>query len=341
MLIVVILAAACGSSGPARTATGKPAELRIAYQLIPNTALIVKHNRWLEKELGIPVRWIRFDSGASVNQAVASHDVDLGLAGTSSVATGVPAGLAYRVAWIYDVIGSGEALVVRKKEGITSLAELKGKRVAVPFGSTTHYALLAALTKQHLDPNKLDIVDLEPAQIVKAWRDNAIDAAYIWQPSLAKILGQGGQVLLDSAQLAKKGVLTGDLGIVSEEMASDFPAVVTAWLREESRAVDQYRSDPSSAAKAVGAELGIPESEALGEMKGYRFLTVREQLSSSYLGTTAAPGHLVQQLTAAAVFLSDFPQTAKFLKEYKLYQPKPTQADFDHVVDPSFLAKVE
>ena len=335
MLALGLLLAGCGNAASG----GKPAELRIAYQQIPNGALVVKHNRWLESELGIPVRWVRYPSGASVNQAVAGHQVDLGLAGSTSVAAGVPNGLSYRVAWIYDVIGSAEALVVRQSAGVTSLAGLAGKRVGVPFGSTAHFALLEALDRAGLDPQRVDVLDLEPADIVGAWQAGKIDAAYVWQPSLNKILSAGGTVLTDSKRLAEQGVLTADLGVVSEELATGFPTVVQTWVEQENRAVRQIQDDPQQAATAIGAELGLDATETQAEMQGYQYLTASQQLTEPYLGPPGRPGNLVDQLTKAAIFQHDYPQTQKSLKE-KVYWNKPTTDDFAKAVDSSFLTHV-
>ncbi|MGH8801947.1 MAG: ABC transporter substrate-binding protein, partial [Casimicrobiaceae bacterium] len=299
----------------------------------------VKHNRWLEDALGIPIRWIRYPSGASVNRAVSNRQVDIGLAGSTAIAGGVPAGLSYKVVWIYDIIGSAEALVVRDGAGIKSIGDLVGKRVAVPFGATTHYALLEDLTRSHVDMNRVTIMDLEPADIVKAWQNGVIDAAYIWQPSLAKLLNHGGTVLVDSHQLARHGVLTADLGFVSDELASDFPDVVRTWLKQENRAVELIQSDPAKAAQSIGAELGISAPAAQAEMKGYQFLTAREQLSGKYFGKPGQPGRLIDQLTRAAVFQHDYPQTIRFIKE-KLYRPEPTRKDFEEAVDTSFLTQM-
>lgn len=335
VLTLGLLVAGCGNS----TAQSKPAELRIAYQEIPNGALVVKHNRWLESELGIPVRWIRYSSGASVNQAVSDHRVDLGLAGSTSVAAGIPNGLSYRVAWVYDIIGSAEALVVRQSAGISSLQGLAGKRVGVPFGSTAHFALLEALERGGLDPQRVDVLDLEPADIVGAWQAGKIDAAYVWQPSLNTILAAGGKVLTDSGRLAEQGVLTADLGVVSEELATGFPAVVQTWVEQENRAVKQIQDDPQQAATAIGAELNLDATETQAEMRGYQYLSASQQLTEPYLGPPGRPGNLVDQLTKAAIFQHDYPQTQKSLKE-KVYWSKPTIDDFAKAVDSSFLTHV-
>jgi taurine transport system substrate-binding protein len=308
---------------------GKPQALRVAYQAIPNGAMIVKNQKWLEDSLGIPVEWQSFDSGANVNRAVASGSVDVGLAGSSPVSNGIASGLPYKVPWIYDIIGDAEQLVVRKSAGVSDLKGLEGKKVAAPFGSTTHYALLTAMTDAGVDLGKVDVIDLEPDDIVAAWQRDDIDAGYVWNPSLAKLKEQGGTVLLSSRELAEQGTLTGDLAVVRTEFAEQYPDVVAGWLKQENRAVELYKADPQRAAEIVGKELQLPTKEAVSQMEGLIFLDAKEQLSADYLGTPDQPGKLAEQLTT----------TAQFLKEQELIDREPSPDEFKEAVDSQFLQK--
>src|SRR5690348_10982479 len=109
LAIPVLALAACGSDddndgGSATAAASKPAaakapkKITIAYQAIPNGDLVVKHEGWLEKALpGTKVEWKLFDSGGSVNEAVAARSVDIGLAGSSPVSRGLSQPLPYEV----------------------------------------------------------------------------------------------------------------------------------------------------------------------------------------------------------------------------------------------------
>jgi taurine transport system substrate-binding protein len=308
---------------------GKPQALRVAYQAIPNGAMIVKNQKWLEDSLGIPVEWQQFDSGANVNRAVASGAVDVGLAGSSPVSNGIATGLPYKVPWIYDVIGDAEQLVVKDSADVDEVAELRGKKVAAPFGSTTHYALLTALEDAGVGGRAVEVIDLEPEDIVAAWQRDDIDAAYVWNPSLAKLKKDDGEVLLSSKELAEQGTLTGDLAVVRREFAEQYPDVVSGWLEQENRAVELYKEDPERAAAIVGKELQLSPEEAQSQMEGLILLDAEEQLSPEYLGTPDEPGKLAEQLTT----------TARFLKEQKLIDREPSREEFNEAVDPRFLQK--
>ena len=82
------------------------------------------------------------------------------------------------------LIGQAEALVARNGSGIEKVADLVGKKVAVPFVSTTHYSLLAALKHWGVDPQAVEILNLRPPEIAAAWQRGDIDAAYVWDPAL-------------------------------------------------------------------------------------------------------------------------------------------------------------
>ncbi|MGH3360414.1 MAG: ABC transporter substrate-binding protein [Nocardioidaceae bacterium] len=321
---LTLLVTACGGEGIS-SSTGGGDTLRIAYQVIPNSAPIVKHEGWLEDELDMDVEWQQFDAGADVNQAVASGSVDVGLVGSTLVANGIATGLEYEVPFIYDVIGDNEALVAQ--DGIDSLQDLEGKKVATPLGSTTQYSLVAALEDAGVDPESVSILDMEPPDALAAWEEGSIDAAYVWHPTLQQMIDSGGKVLVTSGDLAEQGVVTADLGIVSSEFADENPDVVSAWLEAESRGAQLIQDDPDKAAEIVADEFGIGKEDVATQMKDLIILNGEEQLTTDYLGADGSPGDLAGTLHKTAVFLAD----------NDLIDTVPDESEFEDVVNPSYL----
>ena len=77
---------------------------------------------------------------------------------------------------------------MRNGSGIKKPADLKGKKVGVPFVSTSHFHLLVALEQiWHINPSEVKILNMQPPQIVAAWERGDIDAAYVWHPALAEL----------------------------------------------------------------------------------------------------------------------------------------------------------
>ncbi|MCW2880684.1 MAG: putative transporter substrate-binding protein [Sphaerisporangium sp.] len=296
-------AASGGAAGGGAGGAGKT--IRVAYQAFPSGDLIVKNKHWLEDALpDYRITWTKFDSGASINTAFVARSVDIAAIGSSPVARGLsaPLNIPYQVAFVLDVAGDNEALVARDGSGISSIADLRGKKVASPFASTSHYSLLAALDRAKIPESDLTIVDLEPQDILAAWTRGDIDAAYVWLPAL-DTLKKNGKVLISSRELATAGKPTLDLGVVSTAFVAAHPDAVDAWRKVEAKALTLIASDRDAAATAVGAELNISPADAGNQLSQGVFLPPAALAGPEWLGTPGKVGGLAQNLVSAAEFL--------------------------------------
>ncbi|WP_327138979.1 taurine ABC transporter substrate-binding protein [Nocardia sp. NBC_01327] len=258
--------------------------VRLGYQDIPNGALVVKDAGLLETCLPkAKITWSKFASGATVIQAFGSNSLDLGLLGSSAAAQALssPLNLDMKVVWIHDVIGSAESLVA-KDPAITSVAGLRGKKIAVPFASTSHYSLLAALQAAGIERD-VTLVNLTPDAIPAAWRDSSIDAAFIWEPTLTELL-KNGHTVTTAAETAKAGKPTFDLEGARSDFVAANPKFLTVWTAAQNWAVQQLAGDPQGAATHIAAQLGIPVDAVRKQVTGYAFLDAATQAGAPYLG---------------------------------------------------------
>ncbi|MFC6014571.1 ABC transporter substrate-binding protein [Nocardia lasii] len=273
--------------------------VRLGYQAIPNADLLVKDRNLLGACLpNAKITWSQFASGADVVQAFGAGSLDIGTLGSSPAtkALSAPLNLPVQVVWIHDVIGTSESLVVRDKS-ITALSGLVGKKVATPFGSTSHYSLLAALDKAGLT-DKVDLINLAPDAIPGAWQGNQIDAAWVWDPTLSKLTEAGGTVLTSSAETAAAGAPTYDVAIADKKFLADNAAFATAWAKAQDYAIGQLKNQPKEAAVSLGAQLGIAPDKVVPQLAGYVYLSAAEQAGAKYLG-----GGFADDLTGTARFL--------------------------------------
>ncbi|WP_421193457.1 glycine betaine ABC transporter substrate-binding protein [Aeromonas enteropelogenes] len=169
-------------------------EVTVAYQTSAEPAKVAQADGTFARASGATVQWLKFDSGASVVRALASGDVQIGNIGSSPLAVAASQNVPIEVFLLASQLGSSEALVV--KQDLPSPTALAGKRIAVPFTSTTHYSLLAALRHWGVDPTSLQIINLQPPAIIAAWQRGDIDGAYVWAPALNE-LSKEGKVLTD------------------------------------------------------------------------------------------------------------------------------------------------
>ncbi|WP_327718296.1 ABC transporter substrate-binding protein [Streptomyces sp. NBC_00490] len=305
--LATVSAALTGCSSDSEAASsGGAKRLRIGYFAFPSGDLIVKQRKLLEKALpDHKISWIKFDSGASVNQAFLGKSLDIAALGSSPFARGVSGSspIPYKVAFILDVAGENEALIARKSTGITDVAGLKGKTIATPFASTSHYSLLAALTAAGLKTSDVKLVDLQPQPILAAWQRGDIDAAYVWLPTLDELRKTGTQ-LTSSKEIGAAGKPTLDLAVVSDELISRDPQAIDIWRSVEAEALRLLKSDPDGTVKDVAAELGISTADAKAQLAQGVFLTPEEVASPDWLGTDGSPGKLLTYVTDTATFLA-------------------------------------
>lgn len=305
-MVLVVAIAACGgqesATGPVEG--GVPSEFRIGYQVIPNAEVLAKNQGFAETKFpDVDIQWLPFDSGRDVNTAMVSGGIDVGLAGSVPVSTGIAQDLPYQVYFIHDVIGDNEALAVTEASGITSMADLPGKKIGVPFGSTTHFSLLSALENEGIDPTDVDILDMQPQDMLAAWQRGDIDGGFVWHPTLSKMMDDGGTVLVTAKQLAEEGIITADLGIVSKEFAQQYPDFLAGYVEVLDEAVQLYRNDPEAAAAGISEEIGLSPEESLEVMNELVWVSADEQASDKYLGTPEAPGAMAQVLKDSAEFM--------------------------------------
>lgn len=277
------------------TASATEREVAIGYQLIYNPWKVAIVDGVFESATGYKIRWKKFDSGAKVINAMASGDVQIALAGSSPIAAGVSRGLDIELFWIVEDIASAEALVVRDGSHIVAPQDLRGKRLGVPFASTTHFHTLFALEQFGIDPKDVTVLNMQPNSIADAWDRGEIDAAFVWDPALARIK-KSGKVLITSGLLGSWGKATFDGMVSSKSWAAENSEFMMAFVKTMAAADAAYRGDPSAwtpdsepVQKIVKLTGGNPNDvpEALAR---YGFPTLEDQASVRWLGGGAEGG---------------------------------------------------
>lgn len=253
----------------------------VAYQTSAEPAKVAQADNSFAKESGASVDWRKFDSGAGVLRALASGDVQIGNIGSSPLAVAAAQKLPIEAFLLASQLGNSEALVVKKN--ITTPKDLIGKRIAVPFISTTHYSLLAALKHWGIKPSQVQLVNLQPPAIIAAWQRGDIDGAYVWAPAVNE-LEKEGKVLTDSAEVGSWGSPTLDVWVVRKDFAQQHPEIVTAFARSALDAQQAYLNSPDSWLKQsdnlskLSRLSGVPEAQVPGLVKGNTYLTAQQQV---------------------------------------------------------------
>jgi sulfonate transport system substrate-binding protein len=161
-------------------------ELRVGYQ--KGLLSLLKKRGTLEQRLaslGVTVKWIEFSAGPVQLEALNVGSIDFGDVGEAppifAQANGTP--IVYVAATVPRP--AVEAVLVPATSAVRTVADLKGKKIALNKGSNVHYFLVKLLQKNGLNYSDVNLVWLAPADARAAFEKGVVDAWVIWEPFLA------------------------------------------------------------------------------------------------------------------------------------------------------------
>lgn len=243
------------TSGLAALAQEK--QIRIGYQKY-GTLVLLKGRGSLEeklKPLGYSVQWTEFPGGPQLLEALNVGAIDFGSTGESPPIFAQAAGAPLVYVAHEPPAPKGEAILIPKDSPLTSVAGLKGKKVALNKGSNVHYLLVKALEEAGLAYTDIETVFLPPADARAAFEQGSVDAWAIWDPF---------QAAAETATEAK--TLRNGEGIVSNHQfylgSRDFVAANAAVVQAVIAAIDEVdgwtKANPAAAAAQLAPSVGIP-----------------------------------------------------------------------------------
>jgi taurine transport system substrate-binding protein len=303
-------------------AVAQQKEVTIAYQDMLDPYRVSQEAKDLEKATGYKINWKQFGGGGEVIKAMASGAVQIGEVGSAGIAAAVSRGEPYELFWILDDIGDAEALVAKNGSGINSVKDLKGKKIAMPFNSTTHFHTMVALEQAGVDPKDVQILNMRPPEVRAAWQRGDIQATYIWDLVLSEVK-KDGKVIMTSGKLsAETGKATFDGYIVNKDFAKQNPDFMVKFVKVLAAADEKYRANKdkwtkdSAEVKAVAKWSGAKPEDVPAGMALYRFPTLAEQ-NSKWLGG-GKDSLAAKALAATAQFQLSQKQIEKTLPDYSV-----------------------
>jgi sulfonate transport system substrate-binding protein len=238
-------------------AQGASRSLRIGNQ--KGNLNILKGRGTLEKRLlplGVTVKWAEFTAGPVQLEALNVGSIDFGDVGEAppifAQAAGAP--LAYVAATVPRP--ASEAVLVPGASANRTVADLRGKKIALNKGSNVHYFIVKLFEKHGLPYSDLNLVYLLPADARAAFEKGSIDAWVIWDPFLA-----AAEKSLDARILADASGVVGNRAYYFSSL--DYAARnrdITTTLIEELNAIDQWGSlNKGEFAAELASLWGIPK----------------------------------------------------------------------------------
>ena len=241
-------------------------------------AIATDQNLWAGQNLQPDLKV--FTNGPIQVQAFGSGSLDFGYVGPGAL--WLPASGRAKVIAVNNL---GQADRVIAQAGFHTLADLKGKKVGVPEGTSGDMLLRLALQKQGMAPTDVELIRMDPSTVVAAFASRQIDAAGIWYP----LVGVIKQRIPDLVELAKNADFFPEIAfptafVCRNDVADDLSRRVIAVLKQ----ANDFRAAKLDASIALTAKfIGVPADQLAAEAANSRFLTTRELEASAADGTTA------------------------------------------------------
>ena len=260
--VMALSLAACGStpsstpastpasgSTSASTPASEPAEefetvdLRVAYMpnMGSNSLLATALNMGYFEQMGLNVTLTEFQGGPQEIAAMAFGDIDI-----SQIGHGAHALCIQGQAKIFhlDCTSLADAVVANTDKGISSIADLKGKTIAVSSGTSAEIILNLALASAGLTQDDVTLVEMDANGMVSAMVSGGVDACATWSPStmtIANALGDKALTLATNNDYVDQVTFPSSF-ITTEKFANENHDVLVRFSRALLMAQD-YRAD--------------------------------------------------------------------------------------------------
>jgi NitT/TauT family transport system substrate-binding protein len=285
---VLLLTAACGGgdepAASSGSSTAAPVEsVNFGYIGDWNGAslLAVADQEGIWAKHGLKVKASVFTTGPIQVQALGTGDLDFGYIGPGAL--WLPAsGKAKLVA--INTLGNADRVIAQP--GITSVADLKGKKVGVPEGTSGDMILTLALQKAGLTNKDIQRVPLDATTMVSAFSSKQIDAAGFWYPAIATIKKQ----VPDLNELAKDADFSSTVTfptafVASNDVVAKKPETVKKVLAALREAMAFRAGSNAKAITDTAKLLQRPEADIAADAKNSSLIPVSELDADSKDGT--------------------------------------------------------
>lgn len=261
LLIALLVLAACSSSsdnqGASQGSDSKKEKVtvNIAINGGLNLLSVAKQKGWFEEEfakVGAEVAWQEFQSGVPLLEGIVSDRVDFSFIGDGTVVTGKSNNSPFTVISVTGVEGNQNSVIVKPDSPIESIADLKGKSIAVAKGSSAHIFLIKALDKFGLKESDVNLIQLQPDEANPAFQADRVDAWAIWDPMVTIETSADRARILES--VSTLGFVAPALMIGRDKFLEDHPDLTAVYLKAYGIAADWVKDNIDEAAQILAEE---------------------------------------------------------------------------------------
>lgn len=249
LTISISLLGACSSS---TSGDEKPEKIRLDYAFYSPTSLVLKEFGWLEEEFkkeGIEVEWVQSLGSNKALEFLNSNSIDFGSTAGAAALIAKSKSAPIETVYIYSK-PEWTALVAPGGSSISSVQDLKGKKVAATLGTDPYIFLLRALSEAGLKADDVEIVNLQHGDGAAALISGQVDAWAGLDPHMAKLeVNEGTSFVYRNADLNTYGTLN-----ARSEFADKYPSYVEKVIELYEKARKWTVENPDEAAKILAEQ---------------------------------------------------------------------------------------
>lgn len=255
--LIVLSLAFAGCTAKAQSENTK-SEVSISYVKLPlNVPSIVEKKENLFEnafsEQDVQVSFSEITQGSKMTEAMAAGSLDFcnALGGTSAILAAAN-GLDIKIIGIYSRAPEAFTLMANNPE-ITSIRDLKGKKIVGPKGTILHQLLLSALVSEGLSLDDVEFINMGIGDALVAINSENADVALIAGPAVTKAIESGNHVITTG-----KGYLDATIVIAtSGKMLEEHTDLVETYMTVHNNSLDFMANHPDETYAMVAEETGI------------------------------------------------------------------------------------
>ena len=243
-----------------------PGETTVKIGYLPSdhdSALFVAQSQKLYEAQGINVETSQFNNGGDLMTAMASGDIDIGYVGVTPALSSIAKGVPIKIVSGAQMEGNG--ILVANNSTITSVADLKGKKVATPGEASIQYMLLEyALNQENINISEVNPSSMKVAQMNDALKTGKVDAIVTYEPYASIATNAGyGKLLENSSKILPDHPCC--VVVASDKFIKEHPKELKSILAIHENATKYINEHPNDAAKLLPSDI-VPNATLEGKV---------------------------------------------------------------------------
>ena len=237
-------------------------ELRIGSNVWPGNEplYLARENGYFDPQ---KIHLVEYSSASQVIQSFRNGLIDAAALTLDETLLLLERGEELTIVLVMDISDGGDVIIARKD--IASMAELRGRHVAVENTALGAYVLERAMDIAKLDKNTVNIVELDVNEHEKAFLQGEVDALVTFEPVRSKLLAVGGHILFDSKQIPGEIV---DVLVVKNDYLRRYPKSIQHLRQGWYLSLDAIKNQPRESAKILGQRMQLNIDDTLASYAG-------------------------------------------------------------------------